>query len=441
MTELSGCHLPSINNESPFGIFKPVKIRLSDSFFIRLNDFSGILLPFETKEVKIKKMQKKGLMKMWIRKLQTKIKLVKMSLGIALSLCLLQISKPAAASFQISNSDSLENMLSDYQTYQENFQSVELITDIEKNNYDILEDQIFPVILESFGEEEVTLIPAIEKTWHRLALFFGDKTGKILYKSNGLETNYCIRGALYQPVRDIAAVSFADVNEDGLTDLILITRCVNEEGSYAGIPYKVGDVLFQKDGGFYRDWRISDRINRFSMNKSANFIISYVRDGNSTEFLYTASTLDELLAHGFIIQEDQCYTRRFEKLGRLKVVPGIVRISEYDIFMIYLVNEQGEIVWSLQPMGDCDNLYSLKGINGSDVDGDRMKDLVVLARYSKEDASGEPQVVSRCSVYYQRTGGFVADTEFEKTYTCTEEDTMEKMIQKIREYWGWQAEE
>lgn len=369
------------------------------------------------------------------------MKMQKKLLGIVLSLCLLLVSKPVMAASQTVNPESLENMLSAYQTYQENFESIEFRGDIEKNNYEILEDQIFPVVLESFEDEEITLIPAIEKTWHRLALFFGDRTGKILYKSNELETNYCIRGALYQPVRDIAAISFADVDEDGLTDLVLITRCVNEEGSYAGVPYKVGDVLFQKDGGFYRDWRISDQINRFSMNKSVNFIISYVRDGNSTEFLYTASTLDELLAHGFIIQEDQCYTRRFEKLGRLKVVPGIVRISEYDIFMIYLVNEQGEIVWSLQPMGDCDNLYSLKGINGSDVDGDGMRDLVVLARYSKEDASGEPQVISRCSIYYQRTGGFEADTEFEKTYTCTEEDTMEKMIQKIREYWGWQAEE
>ena len=32
-------------------------------------------------------------------------------------------------------------------------------------------------------------------------------------------------------------------------------------------------------------------------------------------------------------------------------------------------------------MGDYDNLYSLKGMTGKDVDGDGMKDLVVFARF------------------------------------------------------------
>jgi len=91
-------------------------------------------------------------------------------------------------------------------------------------------------------------------------------------------------------------------------------------------------------------------------------------------------------------------------------------------------------------MGDYDSLYSLKGISGKDLDGDGMKDLVVLARYTREDSSGESGVKSSCSIYYQRTAGFDMDTEFEKYYQCTEEDTMEELVRKIREYWGWQAE-
>ena len=108
--------------------------------------------------------------------------------------------------------------------------------------------------------------------------------------------------------------------------------------------------------------------------------------------------------------------------------------------MIYLVNESGEIIWSFQPMGDYDSLYSLRSIMGRDVDGDGMKDLVVLARYSIETEEQESRIENRCSIYYQRTGGFDIDTEFEKTYQCQEEDTMEDLIWKIREYWGWQVE-
>ena len=53
---------------------------------------------------------------------------------------------------------------------------------------------------------------------------------------------------------------------------------------------------------------------------------------------------------------------------------------------------------------------------------------MVLARYSIEDASGEARVDTRCAIYYQRTGGFEADQEFEAHYRCTEEDTMEEVI-------------
>lgn len=334
-----------------------------------------------------------------------------------------------------------DDIIRGYREYQEHFEAVACTEDIEANGYDIMEEQVFPIVLESFGEERLTLIPAIERTWNRLALFVADAKGDILYKCNELETNNCVPGRLLQNTQGILSIAFDDANRDGRTDIILITRCVNDTGDYEGIPYKVGDVLLQGEGSFYRDWRISDKINRFGMNKSTNQILFFVRDGISTEFLYTATTLDELLENGFSIIEEQCYTRSFEKLGRLKVVPGTFRMAWYDIFLIYLVNEQGEIVWSLQPMGDYDGLYSLKGINGRDVDGDGMKDLVVLARYSREDEDGEQQIENKCMIYYQRTNGFEADTDFEDYYRYAEEDTMEKMVQKIREYWGWQVEE
>ena len=246
---------------------------------------------------------------------------------------------------------------------------------------------------------------------------------------------------LAQPNKGIAAVSFQDLDGDGLTDIILITNCENSQGEYAEKPYKTGDVLFQRDGGFYRDWRVSDKINRFSMNKSIDCIASYVRDGNSTEALYTASTLMELLESGFQIIEEQCYYRRFEKQGLLRVVPGVIRMGEYNVFMIYLVNEQGYIVWSFQPMGDYDNLYALKGMACRDLDGDGMKDLVVLGRYSYSGPEGKAVVDTRCSIYYQRTEGFAEDKEFESIRQCTEEDTVSGLVELIREYWGWPQED
>ncbi len=332
------------------------------------------------------------------------------------------------------------DVLAHYQEYEEQFAAITHVDEIEENGYVIDREQVFPILLESFGEDEVTFVPALQSEYNRLALFLADAEGNILYKYNQFETNYVYRGVMKQPTESLASVSFQDVNHDNRTDIILITKCMNESGEYAGKFYKVGDVLFQGDGDFYRDWRISDKINRFSMNMNTNCIISFVRDGQSTEFLYTATTLEELTENGFDIIEEQSYSRSFEKLGRLRTVPGTFRISNYDVFMVYLVDSNGDIVWSFQPMEDYDNLYSLKGITGKDVDGDGMKDLVVLARYSREGYDGILIVDSECSIYYQRTGGFDIDDTFSDYYDCTEEDTLEAMVAKIREYWGWQVE-
>ena len=330
-------------------------------------------------------------------------------------------------------------VLAEYEAYHRRLMEIEDQGGIEEGGFRVVEDQIFA--LEPDEEDSVLMVPAFDEQYNRLALFIVDKDGQILYRTEQLETNYCVTGRMKQPTQSIAAVSFQDLNRDGQMDIILITSCVNESEAYAGKTYKVGDVLFQhKSGaGFYRDYRISDKINRFGMNKSAESITAFVKDGNSTEFLYTASTLRELQRKGFRIIPEQCYFRTFGKLGKLQVTPGTYRHAQYDVFMIYLVNEQGDIVSVLQPMGEYDNLYALKGVTCRDIDGDGLKDIVILARYSYEGEAGELLVESDYRIYYQRTGGFVPDMEIRDYYRCGDEDTMEILVEKARSYWGWQT--
>lgn len=355
--------------------------------------------------------------------------------------------------------DEEENVNELYLEYRSRFEAVKNREDISANGFSVVEDQIFPIELvvteeeeneeelmdmeEEENEDSTWLIPAFDEKYHRLVLFFVDQEGEVFFKTDQLDMNSRNIGRMEQPNKSIAAVSFQDLNGDKLTDVVLITSCVNEDGLYAGKNYKVGEVLFQSSQGgeFYRDYRISDKINRFGMNKSAKLIAAFVRDGASTEFMYTAATLEELQKQGLKIITEQYYTRTFEKLGRLKVVPGTYKIADYDVFMIYLVNEQGYIVSSLQPMGDFDNLYALKGIQCRDIDGDGLKDIVVLARYSYEDEEGHLAVKSDYSIYYQRTGGFSADMEMKDSYQCGDEDTMEALVEKARAYWGWKSEQ
>ncbi len=330
-------------------------------------------------------------------------------------------------------------VLEEYETYVNRFMSIESRDGIADGGFRVVEDQVFS--LEPDAVDGDLMVPAFDELYNRLALFIVDADGRILYRTEQLETNYCARGQMRQPVQSIAAVSFQDLNRDGRTDIVLITSCANESDDYAGGTYNVGDVLFRdrEGSGFYRDYRISEKINRFGMNKSAEAIAAFVRDGDSTEFLYTATTLQELLRNRFRVIPEQCYLRTFGKLGKLQVTPGIYRIADYDIFMIYLVNEQGDIISVLQPMGAYDNLYALKGVTCRDIDGDGLKDIVVLARYSYEGADGALLIESDYRIYYQRTGGFEPDTEIRDTYRCSDEDTMEILVEKARAYWGWQS--
>jgi len=325
-----------------------------------------------------------------------------------------------------------------FEDYRERLLQPQWQWEIEGAGFEVAWEQAFPIEMEGSGE--VVMIPAIEEEYHRLALFFAEAGGRIVYRTDQLEVNSRNSGELAAPVRELNAVSFQDINRDGLTDIVMIVTCVNKKGDYAGKPYKIGEALFQGEQEFYRDYRLSDKINRFGMNKSIELITAFVKDGDSTEFLYTAATLEELQKAGLRIISEQCYFRNFEKLGRLQVVPGMYSIADYNIFMIYLVNEQGYIVWSLQPMGEYDNLYALKGINCRDIDGDGLKDIIVLARYSYEGNGHELIVKSDYAVYYQRTGGFSADTEIKGAYRCGEEDTMEEVVENARAYWGWKSE-
>lgn len=340
-------------------------------------------------------------------------------------------------SVEAASGENAEELQLQYEEYRQRFDAIEQVSDIPGQDFNIIGSQVFPVTLETYGE--ILFIPALDAKYNRMAIFLADADEKIVYKTDQLESNNRNKGELRQPNQGIAAVSFQDVDGDGLTDIVLITTCKNENEAFFRDTYKVGEVLFRKDQGFYRDWRLSDKINRFSMNKSIRFVTSFVRDGNSVEFLYTATTQDELLRQGFEIFNELCYWRDFEKMGRLRVVPGIYSMADYDVFMIYLVNEQGYIVWSFQPMRDYDNLYALKGITCRDIDGDGLKDIVVLARYSYEDDNNELVITSDYDIYYQRTGGFYADTEFKKLYQSVEEDTMEGLVQKARAFWGWSA--
>ena len=125
-------------------------------------------------------------------------------------------------------------LLAAYEDYQQRLLRIESSARIEEEGFEVVGEQIFPIELKGLGE--VSMIPALDKRYHRLALFFADGEGKVVYRTDQLEANNRNKGKMRQPIRELKAVSFQDLDRDGLMDIILITTCVNDSGDYAGKP-------------------------------------------------------------------------------------------------------------------------------------------------------------------------------------------------------------
>lgn len=329
-------------------------------------------------------------------------------------------------------------IIGQYQEFLRRMDAVRMPEEIGKYDFQVIGEQIFP--LEMTGVGEVVMIPALDVVSRRLVLFFAEtKEQNIVFRTEHLETNRRFAGQFRQGNREVAAVSFPDINGDGRQDVVLVTVSDALELD-AGFSEKVGDVLFQGEGSFYQDWRLSKSINQYDMNKSVRQILSFIEDGDSAKAMDTAATRDELKRHGFVEEQGRSCWVNFEKLGKLLVVPGYYRMAEYHIFMVYLINEDKNVVWNFQPMGEYENLYEFLDLDCQDIDGDGLKDIIVLARYTYDTVDGEMLTEKDYTIYYQRTGGFVEDSELKSRYMCGEETTMEELIVLARAFWGWGVE-
>jgi len=322
---------------------------------------------------------------------------------------------------------------SDSDQYMARFHSINTLTEAKAAGYEpvgIITDY-FPT---ACVHAECTVYPSINRQYGRMALFFADADGRVLYKTEDLACNNFYSGQLTQPNADVAAISERDVNGDGLKDILIINLCLDDDG-----VFKIGDILYQGADMFYRDWRVTDKINRFNMNKDIDMMTAFARDGQSAEFLYSAATLDELIRDGFIPLTDQTFDADFEKFGAVKVVPGTYTMGGIHIFILYLVNSDGLVVWNFQCMRGYDSFNRMTGISFKDVDGDGWADLSVLAVYDSLGDNDETQTVTDFSIYYQRDGYFFEDTDFRAAFLkqLTGKETMDDIVQAARKYWGW----
>lgn len=320
-----------------------------------------------------------------------------------------------------------------FKDYKNRIEGVTHADDIPNSGFAIQQEHVFTEEFENLGI--LTVIPVIDEPTGRLVIFFTDMSGNIQIRTDDFETNSWNKSKLRQPNNGLYAVGFRDVNNDGLKDIILVQLCQNQplhEGYF-----KAGDVLFQGDTSFYRDIQISDTINRYRMCTSADMIADYVRDGISTEFLYNAKTKSQLLENGFEPLEFSPFFTYFEHFGQTEVLAGTFTTAEHHIFMIYIIDKEGCILWNFQPMGGADAFIVLMDITFQDINGDGLKDVAFEAGYRYMDEFGEIYRMNKYEIYYQQAGYFIKDESFRASGLAVEDEGLREVIKKAKGFWRW----
>ena len=80
----------------------------------------------------------------------------------------------------------------------------------------------------------------------------------------------------------VRAVAFADVNGDGLADVIIINEYSPAAGSGETGPAPCAAVHFQKDNGFVADWAFDDQLNDARRNADVKTVLEYAK-GRTTQ--------------------------------------------------------------------------------------------------------------------------------------------------------------
>ena len=85
------------------------------------------------------------------------------------------------ASVEASSGDSPEELQRRYEEYRQRFESIQKISDIPGQDFNIIGSQVFPVTLETYGE--ILFIPALDAHYNRMAIFLADEDENIVYKT------------------------------------------------------------------------------------------------------------------------------------------------------------------------------------------------------------------------------------------------------------------
>lgn len=140
------------------------------------------------------------------------------------------------------------------------------IQDLEKQGFQPKESQWRTTHFENFGE--VVFVGGSKETDGKLSpnFYLTDKDSNILYKFSEFY------GATNGTFKDIDSVSFMDLNNDQLLDIIVSASYQTDKGSVS-----VDNIFFQNGKEFKNDKNYDDLVNNAIANKTTDNAIDFIK--------------------------------------------------------------------------------------------------------------------------------------------------------------------
>lgn len=132
----------------------------------------------------------------------------------------------------------------------------------------VIENQSFPVNIKNYGNVKFISGLKRENSNDNVNFYLTDDKNNVLYKFPEFYGNS--KGMF----KDISAISFTDVNNDGLKDIIIIADYSISLAS----PTTIGSIYFQKGKEFINNKALDDKINSSQNNKDIATVLKYAKE-------------------------------------------------------------------------------------------------------------------------------------------------------------------
>lgn len=146
------------------------------------------------------------------------------------------------------------------------------LIDLQEKGLKIIKDQTFWTEFKNWGKVKFVPGELLKDGNLKLYLYLVDNDGNVLYKFPEFYGN------TWSMFTEFKAVSFKDINKDGMKDIIVISEYMTGVGQEGAIPFPVGSIYFQKEKEFINIPELDEQINDANKNKNIHMILKFVED-------------------------------------------------------------------------------------------------------------------------------------------------------------------